>query len=189
MASADPCCLSLTSRLGLPSKLPTAWHQVSPDKSADFPRIPARSTAPPLDGLDFVVLCPPWPECPGRARPGSRPHIGFAFLRSRVCLRLRLGPSPPEKDSHLPSQCPCWAYNQSRRSSGSATSFSNHRPPSWQPGGSPTPVAGHQPPLLPQTDPQEGGGLFPGDSPNLNLVQHLHSLLFLLVNVTSVFMG
>jgi hypothetical protein len=37
MASADSCCLILASRLGLPSNLPTAWQQVSPDKSAGGP--------------------------------------------------------------------------------------------------------------------------------------------------------
>jgi hypothetical protein len=47
-----------------------------------------------------------------------------------------------------------------------------------QPGGSSAPVAGHQPPLLPQGDPEQDGGLFPGDSPDLDLVQDLQSLLF-----------
>jgi len=58
MASADPCRLSPASQPGLPSKLPTAWQQVSPDKNAGCPRIPARFTALPLDGMDFVVACP-----------------------------------------------------------------------------------------------------------------------------------
>jgi len=80
--------------------------------------------------MDFVVRCPPWPACPGRARPGSRPPIGFVFLRSRFCLRLpsdpasrrrpcpwlRLVPSTPGKDFHLPSQRPCWAYIKNRGS-------------------------------------------------------------------------
>ena len=87
-----------------------------------------------------MVRCPPWPACPGRARPGSRPPIGFVSpatrgpgsLRSRFCLRLPSDPasrrrpcpwlrcactvrrhrvpSTPGKDSRLPSQRPCWAH-------------------------------------------------------------------------------
>ena len=41
-----------------------------------------------------------------------------------------------------------------------------------------TPVAGHQPPLLAQGDPQQDGGLPACDSPDLNLIQNLQTLLF-----------
>ena len=55
MASADPCHLNPPSQSGLPNN--TAWWQVSPDKSANCPRTPARFTALPLDGMDFVISC------------------------------------------------------------------------------------------------------------------------------------
>jgi hypothetical protein len=48
-----------------------------------------------------------------------------------------------------------------------------------QTGGSSAPVPGHQPSLLPQGNPQQDGGLFSGDLPDLDLVQDLQSFLFL----------
>jgi len=55
-ASADSCCFSPFSRLGLSCSV--TKQQVSPDKNVDFPRALAQFTALPFGDLDFVVSCP-----------------------------------------------------------------------------------------------------------------------------------
>jgi hypothetical protein len=119
-ASADFCRLNQTSQPGLPVFF-SAWRQISPGKSVDFPCAPASFTASALGRFGLRCFLP--------SRPASQPHEirvppvaglpsasfrrHFAMMplpsASGWCDLLRKGLSPS-------SQRPCWAHKKGDRS-------------------------------------------------------------------------
>src|SRR5512135_3919203 len=116
MASADPCRLNLTSRLGLPFTRPAGR---SPQvRTLTFPAHLPHLPLQPLIASGFAAYC--------QLARLKWPHMGFVFLRSQVCLRLPPNPASRRRPclqlavgainlrsglSPL-SQRPCWAHNE-----------------------------------------------------------------------------
>jgi len=82
MASADPCRLSLTSRLGLP--FPWPGDRSPQVRTLTFPAPSPHLPHQPLIASGFIVTC--------QLAQLVRPLMRFVSLKSQVCLRL---PSDP----------------------------------------------------------------------------------------------
>jgi hypothetical protein len=134
MASADPCPLSPTSRLGLP--LLVAWRQVSRGKPDRLPCTPAGFTSVPLGGYGLRCLLPARPVTSASYPVSVRQvavllHASFRPRLAATPLRFASTSPPPgcAGDLHPQAVGPCPAHKKSgRRNCDGPTSGSRVHP-------------------------------------------------------------